>query len=56
MVQVNLTRILAGILNKKLTKVVVKKKGERDESGNLILRESKITWILAVISNLASKS
>ena len=49
MVQVNLTRVLTGIFTKKLTKVIVKKKGARDESGNLILKESKITWILAVI-------
>ncbi|OOM11668.1 hypothetical protein [Clostridium saccharobutylicum] len=49
MIQVNLTRILAGILNKKLTKGLVKKKGGRDEIGNLILKESKIITIIAIM-------
>lgn len=49
MVQVNLTRVLTGIFTKKLTREIVKKKGERDEAGYLILKESKVTSILAVI-------
>ncbi|GEA29410.1 hypothetical protein [Clostridium diolis] len=49
MIEVNLTRFLTGVATKKLTKDTVKKKGARDDDGNLILRESKITSILAVI-------